>query len=302
MKKIALASCCVAISTVGASAAEVSIPNAVTSPNVIYTDNDRMGASEYSSSIKTGFSGFVEGRYSNTQLSEFNIQSNEWGIRGSVNYNSASLVGVQVDASYSTVDVEGLGFDNLAAMGHVYYRPLDEVAAGAFLGGSQLSTDVFDNLGLSWIDSDVEDIIGGLEAATMVDQGTVYGRVGFGRTTYSGFGVDHYLGTIGARIYLNDNIRFDAEGSINRFAINDLGHVNLYTAIASANYRFNQVPATIFGGYRYDSLSASNGVDTVDVGNTNTFFAGLRYSFGSESLKDEERNGPIWSSNSTLPF
>jgi hypothetical protein len=71
--------------------------------------------------------------------------------------------------------------------------------------------------------------------------------------------------------------------------------------VVTGNYRPVAMPVTLFAGYRFSEaeLSASGFSSlTEDVG---AAFGGVRLSFGSSSLKDEERSGSLWTASSLSP-
>lgn len=163
--------------------------------------------------------------------------------------------------------------------------------------GSRFGSNVLDlAAGLVGADKHVFDYVGGGEAAIFTDIATFHGQLGFGQASYSGFKVDHLLAKAGARLYATDNIRFDVEGTLNRFS----GYgakADLYTLSAIGNYRFDELPATVFGGYQYDYGKVSAGGSTLGEANVHTLLTGLRFHFGSSILKGEERKGPVWSAS-----
>lgn len=137
-------------------------------------------------------------------------------------------------------------------------------------------------------------IVFGGEVAIFTDIVIFHGQLGFGQASYSGFKADHLLAKAGARLYATDNIRFDVEGTLNRLS-GFGGKADLCTVSAIGNYRFDQFPATVFGGYQHDYGKVSVGGSTLGDATAHTFLTGLRFHFGSSTLKYEERKGPLWS-------
>ncbi|MBB5045268.1 hypothetical protein HNQ66_004705, partial [Shinella fusca] len=93
-----------------------------------------------------------------------------------------------------------------------------------------------------------------------------------------------------------DRLGNNTPGSINPTYMQGGGFVAL-----TINYRPESVPVTVFSGYRFDQIEPSMSGASLGHANVSTIFAGLRFSFGSSSLKDEERNGPVWTASSLLP-
>lgn len=218
-----------------------------------------------------------------------------WALRGSVNFEGDSGLNLQVDGGYARTSVESVDVDQLAGAGHIYYRD-PSFAVGGFFQASTINAGYLGYFG----DDAIMDYMGGAEAAWFADQGSIYGRAGYGLAKWAGYSADHYMGAIGARYYVNDNLRFDVEGTMNRisYASADLDTQSL---VLSGNYRPEAMPVTLFAGYRHDRLDLSDSGVSLTDGNTNTIFAGLRFSFGSQSLKDEERKGLVWTSSTLLP-
>lgn len=236
-------------------------------------------------------SGYVEGRFTHAEAADFDIGGNNWSIRGSINFDTGRAINLQLDGGYSRSYSEGINSDLFGGMIHAYMRPDERYAVGAFFGISKADNDLLQTLGFD----EVNDYIGGIEGAFFTDTASFYGRAGYGRVSMSkpDLAGDHYLGMVGARYYATENLRFDLEGAINRFAGYG-GHIDDYALIATANYRPEGLPATIFAGYRFDQFRIEDSAASLGHMNMNSLFAGLRFSFGSTSLKDEERNGPVW--------
>ena len=243
----------------------------------------------------SGFSGYVEGSVSKAFDTPYDVDGRAWTLRGSINIEGPSGLNVQFDGGYARTTVENVGVDQLVGAGHVYYRDRD-FATGGFVQANSVDADY---LGYSLNDT-IKDYLGGMEGAWFMDQATIYGRAGYGQAKWEGYSADHAMGAIGARLYATDNFRFDMEGAVNRLSHADL-KLDTRSATLSVNYRPESVPVTLFSGYRFDQIEPSMSGASLGHANVSTIFAGLRFSFGSNSLKDEERNGPVWTASSLLP-
>jgi hypothetical protein len=241
-------------------------------------------------------SGFVEGsfNYGRGEADGFSADGTRWALRGSVNAGTGENWNIQIDGLYNRTSVDPVEIDTLAGAAHVYYRVPDAYAVGAFVQASRFGSNVLDLFALLGGDDYALDLIGGGEAAIYTDMVTLHGGLGFGRVSYSGLKADHLLAKGGARFYATDNLRLDLDGMWNRLSGYG-GHADVYTVSATGNYRFDQWPATVFAGYQYDAGEISAGGVSLGKADAHTFLTGLRFSFGSKSLKDEERNGPAWS-------
>jgi len=243
----------------------------------------------------SGFSGYIEGSVSKAFDTPYDVDGHAWALRGSINIEGPSGLNIQFDGGFARTTVENVGVNQLVGAGHAYYRDR-EFAAGGFVQASSIDADY---LGYGLNDT-IKDYLGGVEGAWFMDQATIYGRAGYGQAKWEGYSADHAMGAIGARLYATDNFRFDVEGAINRLSHADL-KLDTRSATFSVNYRPESVPITVFSGYRFDQIEPSMSGASLGHANVSTIFAGLRFSFGSNSLKDEERNGPVWTASSLLP-
>lgn len=252
------------------------------------------------SAAETRLRGNIEAYYSRGKTSEGDLDNQTWALRGAVNYDAGNGFNLQGDADYGRSSVEDFDFNRLSGTAHAYYRPATDYAVGLFGQLGRYGTDYFNGLGIGGVDDSLTDKMVGLEAAWFADEASFYIQGGYGKASWTGEDADHLMGRLGARLFLTDNIRFDVEGALHRFsyANTDLDAQTFRTAI---NYRPDSMPVSVFAGYRYDHWESS--VSGLSLGSeaNNSVFAGLRYHFGSGSLKDEETSGPVWSTTSLLP-
>lgn len=227
-----------------------------------------------------GIAGYIEGSYA---TSVDDVDADAWELRGAVNVDAGSGMNLQVDLGYTRVGLGDLDIDRYDGALHGYYRD-GLYAAGAFLAASRF------DVGLT---EDIKDYMGGIEGAFFQDTWTVVGAAGYGQTEWGSLDADHYMGTLGARWYATDNVRFDVDGTLDRITDGDVD-LDVQSLKLTANYRPDQMPVTLFAGYKYTNAELADAVS----GDTNTIFGGLRFSYGSSTLKEEERLGPIWSNRS----
>ncbi len=247
-----------------------------------------------------GFAGYVEGSFNKGTTDIFDLDNQSWALRGSANYDAGNGLNIQGDIDYRRTDVEDFDFKQLSGTGHVYLRPTQDYAVGVFGQLSRIGPDLFDNTGVTNLNSDVTDKMAGIEAAWFNEIGTAYGQLGYGQASWTGDDADHLMGRLGYRYFMADNVRIDVEGALHRLSYADLD-LDLRTFKAVANYRPDIIPASLFVGYRYDEWEPSVSGISIGKEKNHSILAGLRYHFGSASLKDEERSGPIWSTTSLLP-
>lgn len=244
-----------------------------------------------------GVSGFVEGSfaYGTGKTGGFSADGTQWALRGSVNAQLDEKWNIQLDGLYNRTSTNVLGVtvdvNSLVGAAHAYYRVPETYAVGAFVQGSRFNSGL---LVLAGITNYATDVVAGGEAAVFTDYATFHAQLGFGRAFYSGLHADQILGKAGVRVYATDNIRFDADGIWNRLS-GFGGNADLYSIAATGNYRFSQMPATVFAGYQYDYGKISAGGVSLGDASAHSFRAGLRFHWGSGSLKDEERKGAVWS-------
>ncbi|MGX9142080.1 hypothetical protein [Mesorhizobium sp. 128a] len=99
---------------------------------------------------------------------------------------------------------------------------------------------------------------------------------------------------------MQPNLRLDGEVAFNRVGF-DFADFDTVSLAAQATYRFEGTPWSLFGRYQHDRIS----VESETFNTSNKYMIGLRASFGSRTLFDEDRNGATmdtYRSNSILPF
>lgn len=228
------------------------------------------------------------------------MDSKGWALRGAVNFDTGTGVNLQADGGYGQTDIDDADYDNTYGAAHVYYRPTQDYALGAFFQSSRLGTG-FASSGLLGSD-DVTDNSGGIEAAYFDVLGTAYTQLGYGKSEWIGVDADHYFGKIGSRLYLTDNMRIDGELGLHNFDFDVAdAKLDLTTASIIGNYRPDSMPFTVFAGYRFDRASLEISGIEFEPEKSHTLVTGLRYNFGSSTLKQEERSGPVWTTSTILP-
>lgn len=171
---------------------------------------------------------------------------------------------------------------NLNAYGgaaHIYWRDPSAFAVGAFASINGLSGN-----GVHF----ANHFRVGPEFQIYTDSATFYGQAWYGLEQDVG-GSDK-MTEVGARAmvryYPTENIRLDGELSYLDVNNNWIDAAGIIGAV-QANYRFTDKPWTVFGRYQIDHPMQ----DAEFVGDLHRFNLGLRFSFGSSSIKDEDRNG-----------
>jgi hypothetical protein len=240
-------------------------------------------------------SGYVQGSYDGLVDAPGGMDGHAWALQGSINFNPEPSVNVQADLGNSWQTVEGFDANQFSGALHGYYRD-NRFAIGGFFQAARLQAWL---LGFSGDDT-ITDYMGGLEAAYFSQADTLYGRFGFGQASWLGASADHFMGTLGVRHYFTDNLRFDVEGMLNdlSYASADL---DFRSISVTGNFRPRAMPVTLFAGYRFDEVEGSVSGFSAGTEDFGTAFGGVRVSFGSNSLKDEERHGSMWTASPLLP-
>jgi opacity protein-like surface antigen len=194
-----------------------------------------------------------------------------------VNIPFAQRWNIQIDGTYDRVWDSFNRTDGIGGAVHAYYRDPNLFAAGLFASIKDFGGDI----------EGVYDYAGGPEAQVYFGNLTLYGQAYYGKDHVGDFidDLDEWGVRGVARYFVRKNLRLDAEIAYN---VTDAGSVSFDTVGMSvqAMYRFDATPWSVFGRYQFDRLTIeSNDIDT------NKFLIGIRASFGSDSLFDEDRNG-----------
>ncbi|HEV7306017.1 hypothetical protein [Ensifer sp.] len=182
-----------------------------------------------------GIVGYVEGSYGVGIDTPGDIDTDAWNLRGAVNFDAGAGMNLQVDLGYTRATYEDADTNSYDGALHAYYRD-DLYAVGVFGQAARLDPG---------IGVDLNDYMGGLEAAYFLDTWTLHGAVGYGQATVEDFediDANHYMGALGARIYATDNLRFDVDGSLHRISEGDLDY-DLRSLKLTANYRLESMPS-----------------------------------------------------------
>lgn len=211
-----------------------------------------------------------------------------WSLGGAARLNTPfdERWNLQADA---TVDYFDAGSDGASATSyggalHLYWRDPNAYAIGGF---ATLSEYRMDDAG----DSTTWTV--GPEAQVYIDNVTLYGQVYFGQTELvEDMDVAGLRGVV--RYFAQPNLRFDAELGYRKTSWDgSLFDIDVETVSAAlqANYRFDGSPMTVFGRYQYDDASMSVSGMGDDNTKSHKFVLGLRASFGTGTLLEEDRYG-----------
>lgn len=264
MKKLILAAAMAAVSAPAYAADYTMAPAATTSGNAC--------------------SGHVEAYAGDTHLTGNGGGGDAWAYGGAAraNCNFNARWNAQGDLMLDGLESQsggGGGFNSYGGAVHVYWRDPSAYALGGFaslegFGGSSGLNDVYRYLI-------------GPEGQVYMGNVTLYGQTYYGQLTDGNSGYDIWGARGVVRYFARENMRFDGELGYRNMSVSG-GDLDVFTAAAEADYRFDNSPVSIFGRYQFDHLTPNGGGSNL---NLHKFVVGARLSFGSKTLLDEDRNG-----------
>ncbi|TGQ64139.1 hypothetical protein EN829_020680 [Mesorhizobium sp. M00.F.Ca.ET.186.01.1.1] len=194
-----------------------------------------------------------------------------------VNVAFAQRWNLQGDATYDRIWGHYAPLDDTRGAIHFYYRDPDRFAAGAFAAYTSFGIDSAVTANNYAVGPEVQLYLGNL---------TLYGQASVGQLTINDFHGDQWGVHATARYFVHKNLRIDGELAFNRtnYGMNE----DVFGVAVEAMYRFDETPWSLFGRYQFERTKVETFArDT----RANKFVVGLRASFGSGSLLDEDRNG-----------
>lgn len=226
-------------------------------------------------------SGYVEAYLGGLYLSADggHLSARTAGGAGRVNFPIDARWNIQTDASIDSLWVEGSNIYGYGGAIHGYWRDPSSYALGGFATFTRYGGDIGG--------PKIYNFTVGPEAQAYFGNVTVYGQIYYGQLRANGESehYDQWGGRAVVRYFAQDNLRFDGELGFAR--LSGFGdHLDTITAALQANYRFSGTPFSVFGRYQLDHMS----VASTDL-NIHKYVIGLRASFGSNTLLEEDRNG-----------
>jgi hypothetical protein len=195
-----------------------------------------------------------------------------------VNIAFAQRWNLQGDLSYDRIWGHYDPLDATRGAIHGFYRDPDRFAAGIF--GAYTTFGFGDGV-------NVHNHAVGPEAQLYLGNLTLYGQASVGQLAVNDFRGDQWGVRAVARYFVHKNLRLDAEFAFNRTDYND-AYEDLFGAAVQAMYRFDETPWAVFGRYEFERRKFETSTEDTRA---NKFVIGLRASFGSSTLFDEDRNG-----------
>ena len=218
------------------------------------------------------------------------------GGTGRVNFPVDARWNIQTDAMVDSLWVQGQNLYGYGGAVHAYWRDPSAYALGGF---ATITGYGGDGIG----GQNIYNFTVGPEAQVYMGNVTLYGQVYYGQLRANGSS-DHYDDWGGrgvVRYFARDNLRFDGELGFSQLS-GFGGHLNTVTGALQAMYRFSGTPFSVFGRYQLDHETFSGSSGSINV---HKYLIGLRASFGSDTLLDEDRNGATMDTyrpNFILPF
>ncbi|MEM9734149.1 MAG: hypothetical protein AAF903_11805 [Pseudomonadota bacterium] len=236
-------------------------------------------------------SGYVEGAIDIHSGRDGKKDEDRWSLRGTHSVNFAKDLNVQVDVAYRKID--GCCADDSTFSGtfHLFKRDPKRFAIGAW-GHMAQNEDA--------IGKTNDLLAGGLEAAAFMGEISILGHIGIGVNETDTTEQDVTIGGLEGRYYATDNIRFDAKLNMDHTQLSKLAeHTSTHFAL-QANWRMDQAPVSLFAGYRYEREFLDIEGANLDPSEADVLYVGARFHWGSDTLKQEERHGPLWQTNGAV--
>jgi|GEM_PF-2951881 len=208
----------------------------------------------------------------------------------SAEYNVTTTLGFQGDVTYNQQDItfDGDGtartraFDGAA---HGFYRTSDFLLGGIVQAGTTEFGEVVDG---NFIDeAGLDRLYGGVEGQYFLGDLTIYGQAALSRVTFEDETANGALANLELRYFLTPN--FKIEGHVSGSRLDSDGNTtNTVGAGASAEYRFDNQPFSIFAKYDFTRDTEEGVTGSEDE---NRVLVGLKFNLGTDTLKQRDRSG-----------
>lgn len=225
--------------------------------------------------------GHVGVTYSNNELEigDDSADGNSYAIEGSVAFGATNRLGVQLDAGYNKVEIDGGDdVDSFNGVAHLFTRNAS-YGFGGFVGLVDYDGATF--------------AAGGIEGVKYFDQVTLAGGAGYGQMDIDGFDEADVIGANAeARYFISDDFRLNGGLGFSQLELEDTD-LDVFSASVGGEYQFASLPLSAFAKYEYNDLGeVENGAGGLDV-SANVISVGLRFTFGG-SLRERDRSGPAF--------
>jgi hypothetical protein len=250
------------------------------------------------------------------------MRDNSYNLRGSFAYQDPSKLGFQFDAVYSQDDMKKAKMTTLDLAGHAFYRN-DKFLLGLFGQYKQPklhNKDVFTGSAIE--DFSANSLINMLSKSFVTDQAF------FGAEAQGYFGDLTLTGQVARQNFINKgDSSADLSGDIYRrgsvastkadyfvndnwkltggYSFNNVDGVLSYDTKKYAlgtEYRLNNYPVSFYADYNRNKLSLDGDGFNGSKFNTDAVMLGIRWNFGSDSLKSRNRSGASLDPISNMGF
>jgi hypothetical protein len=218
-----------------------------------------------------------------------------YGGAARINVPFAERWNIQGDAIIDHISLADEGGGDITGYGgalHAYWRDPNSYALGVFGTLTQFDGD----------GGEADSFTVGPEGQMYFGNLTLYGQVWYGQLDFDmapdSFDMWGIRGV--ARYFFQPNLRLDGELAFhNSNADFDFGDVDIdtFSVALQANYRFENTPLTVFGRYQFDTMQFTQPLIPEQDLDTHKFVVGLRASFGTGTLFDEDRHGATMDTN-----
>lgn len=200
-------------------------------------------------------------------------------LSGEVVFPASDLISFQLDGALARTEMEGYAETTTSGALHAFTRN-DSYAVGAFVEMASTDGDAV------WA--------GGVEAHKYFADATLAGSLAYGQ--YDDW-ADVDIWSLGgeARYFVNDDLRIDGRAGYVRIE-DQSADFGGWTLGVGVERRFADQPFSVFAAYDH-AESEDLGDGTAD-----SFSVGLRWTFGSETLKQRDRKGASMGGSAPFAF
>jgi hypothetical protein len=218
-------------------------------------------------------SGYVGAAYAHDEASTplGDDDGDGWFVEGAAHFGLGYNAQMQLDLSHSDTDE----LETTLGTVHLVSR-MGGGAVGAFAGAARTE----DGFG------DADTWIVGLEGHRYYEFTTLTGSLAYGKV--DDFDENFAGATVGVRYFPRENLRLDAGLTWARADIEGFDSGNLWSLGIGAEYQFDEFPVSLYASYSHGELEDAD----LDV---DLFRVGVRFNFGTATLKARDRTGASFS-------
>lgn len=200
-------------------------------------------------------------------------------LSGQVVFPASDLISFQIDGGLARTEIDEYAETSTAAALHAFTRN-DSYAVGAFVEMSNTDNDAM------WA--------GGVEGHKYYSNVTLAGSASYGQLDNWS---DVDLWSLGgeARYFVGDNLRIDGRAGYT-WIQDQNADFGGWTLGVGVERQFADQPFSVFAAYDHSES------EEIGDGSADAFTVGLRWTFGTDSLKQRDRNGASFGGSSSFAF